>query len=242
MRTNRPEFDYPVGNKNVYSKYEGKGGVGLSFLRKLLFAVRFGSFTMLLSDDITPSSRIMYYRQIKDRVAQIVPFASLDSDPYLVISPEGRLLWFLDGYTTTSMFPYSEPTPSMGNYIRNSFKAVVDAYDGSVKLYISDEKDPIIQTYARIFPGVFKKLGDMEPQLQKHIRYPSKMLSIQARMYRAYHMQDAQVFYNKEDLWATPAGLSGRSGDGTILYNHETARREERGIYPPAALYTQQER
>lgn len=207
VRTNRPEFDYPVGNKNVYSKYDGKGGVGLSFLRKLLFAVRFGSFTMLLSDDITPSSRIMYYRQIKDRVAQIVPFAALDSDPYLVISPEGRLLWFLDGYTTTSMFPYSEPTPSMGNYIRNSFKAVVDAYDGSVKLYISDEKDPIIQTYARIFPGVLKKLGDMEPQLQKHIRYPSKMLSIQARMYRAYHMQDAQVFYNKEDLWATPAGV-----------------------------------
>ncbi|MGA3281316.1 MAG: UPF0182 family protein [Smithella sp.] len=207
VRTNRPEFDYPVGNQNVYSKYEGKGGVGLSFLRKLLFAVRFGSFTMLLSDDITPSSRIMYYRQIKDRVARIVPFAELDSDPYLVISPEGRLLWFLDGYTMTSLFPYSEPTPSMGNYIRNSFKAVVDAYDGSVKLYISDEKDPIIQTYARIFPGVFKKLGDMQPQLQKHIRYPSRMLSIQARMYRAYHMQDAQVFYNKEDLWATPAGV-----------------------------------
>jgi hypothetical protein len=207
VRTNRPEFDYPVGNKNVYSRYEGKGGVGLSFLRKLLFAVRFGSFTMLLSDDITPSSRIMYYRQIKDRVARIVPFAALDSDPYLVISPEGRLLWFLDGYTMTGLFPYSEPTPSMGNYIRNSFKAVVDAYDGSVKLYISDEKDPIIQTYARIFPGVFKKLGDMQPELQKHIRYPSKMLSIQARMYRAYHMQDAQVFYNKEDLWATPAGV-----------------------------------
>ena len=207
VRTNRPEFDYPVGNKNVYSRYEGKGGVPLSFLRKLLFAVRFGSFTMLLSDDITPSSRIMYYRQIKDRVARIVPFAALDSDPYLVISPEGRLLWFLDGYTMTGLFPYSEPTPSMGNYIRNSFKAVVDAYDGSVKLYISDEKDPIIQTYARIFPGVFKKLGDMQPELQKHIRYPSRMLSIQARMYRAYHMQDAQVFYNKEDLWATPAGV-----------------------------------
>ena len=206
VRTNRPEFDYPVGNKNVYSRYEGRGGVPLSFLRKLLFAVRFGSLTMLLSDDITPSSRIMYYRQIKDRVAQIVPFAALDSDPYLVISPEGRLLWFLDGYTMTPWFPYSEPTPSMGNYIRNSFKAVVDAYDGSIQLYISDEKDPIIQTYARIFPGVFKKLGDMQPELQKHIRYPSKMLSIQAKMYRAYHMQDAQVFYNKEDLWATPAG------------------------------------
>jgi len=209
VRTKRPEFDYPVGNKNVYSRYEGRGGVPLSFLKKLLFAVRFGSLTMLLSDDITPESRIMYYRQVKDRVARIVPFASLDNDPYLVISPEGRLLWFLDGYTLTRWFPYSEPTPSMGNYIRNSFKAVVDAYDGSVQLYISDEKDPIIQTYARIFPRVFKKLADMQPELQKHIRYPSEMLSIQARMYRAYHMQDAQVFYNKEDLWATPASLVG---------------------------------
>src|SRR5664280_2119404 len=129
--------------------------------------------------------------------------------PYLVISPEGRLLWFLDGYTMTPWFPYSEPTPSMGNYIRNSFKAVVDAYDGSVQLYISDEKDPIIQTYARIFPGVFKKLTDMQPELQNHVRYPPEMLSIQARMYRAYHMQDAQVFYNKEDLWATPASHAG---------------------------------
>ena len=211
VRTKRPEFDYPVGNKNVYSRYEGKGGVPLSFLKKLLFAVRFGSFTMLLSDDITPASRIMYYRQIKERVARIVPFATLDSDPYLVISPEGRLLWFLDGYTTSSWFPYSEPTPAMGNYIRNSFKAVVDAYDGSVQLYISDEKDPIIQTYARIFPGVFKKLSDMQPELQSHVRYPPEMLSIQARMYKSYHMQDAQVFYNKEDLWATPASHGGNN-------------------------------
>ncbi|MEN6620358.1 MAG: UPF0182 family protein, partial [Smithella sp.] len=211
VQTKRPEFDYPVGNKNVYSRYEGKGGVGLSFLKKLLFAVRFGSMTMLLSDDITPASRIMYYRQIKERVGRIVPFATLDSDPYLVISPEGRLLWFLDGYTTSHWFPYSEPTPAMGNYIRNSFKAVVDAYDGSVKLYISDEKDPLIQTYARIFPGVFKKLTDMQPELQSHVRYPSEMLSIQARLYKSYHMQDAQVFYNKEDLWSIPASHAGNN-------------------------------
>ncbi len=201
-----------MGEKNVYSRYEGKGGVPLSFLKKLIFAARFGSVTILLSDDITAGSRIMYYRKIKDRVAQIVPFARLDADPYLVISPEGRLLWFLDGYTVTDRFPYSEPTPGLGNYIRNSLKAVVDAYDGTVQLYMSDTGDPIMQTYAKIFPGVFKKLEEMPADLQGHVRYPPGMLSIQARMYRAYHMQDAQVFYNKEDLWAIPSS-HGQEGE-----------------------------
>jgi len=212
VRTKRPEFDYPVGEKNVYSRYEGKGGVPLSFLKKLIFAARFGSVTMLLSDDITAESRIMYYRKIRDRVARIVPFARLDVDPYLVISPEGRLLWFLDGYTVTDRFPYSEQTPGLGNYIRNSLKAVVDAYDGTVQLYVSDAGDPIMQTYAKIFPGVFKKLEEMPADLQSHVRYPPGMLSIQARMYRAYHMQDAQVFYNKEDLWAIPSS-HGQGGE-----------------------------
>jgi len=205
VRTKRPEFDYPVGEKNVYSRYEGKGGVPLSFLRKLIFAARFGSVTILLSDDITSESRIMYYRRIKDRVARIVPFVRLDADPYLVISQEGRLLWFIDGYTVTDRFPYSEPTPGLGNYIRNSLKAVVDAYDGTVRLYLSDSADPIMQTYAKMFPGVFKKMEEMPADLQSHVRYPPGMLSIQARMYRAYHMQDPQVFYNKEDLWAIPS-------------------------------------
>jgi hypothetical protein len=204
-RTKRLEFDYPVGEKNVYSHYNGKGGVPLSFLKKLLFAVRFGSLTILLSDDITSGSRVMYYRMVEDRVSRIIPFAKFDENPYLVISPEGRLLWFLDGYTVTDQIPYSEPTPGLGNYIRNSIKAIVDAYDGSVQLYVSDEKDPIIQTYAKIFPGVFKKMGEMPVELQRHVRYPPEMLSIQARMYRAYHMQDPQVFYNKEDLWAVPS-------------------------------------
>ncbi|MCX5856480.1 MAG: UPF0182 family protein [Deltaproteobacteria bacterium] len=204
VKTKRPEFDYPVGDKNVYSRYEGKGGVPLSFFRKILYAVRFGAFTILLSDDITSDSRVMYYRNIKERVSRIAPFARFDTDPYLVISPEGRLLWYVDGYTVTDRFPYSEPTPRLGNYIRNSIKAVVDAYDGSVAFYASDADDPILKTYAKIFPGVFKKLSDMPPELQQHVRYPPGMLSIQARMYRAYHMQDPQVFYNKEDLWAIP--------------------------------------
>lgn len=204
VKTKRPEFDYPVGEKNVYSRYEGRGGVPLSFLKKLIFVARFGSLTILLSDDITDESRVMYYRRVKDRVSKIVPFARLDGDPYLVISPEGRLLWFLDGYTTTGRFPYSEPTPGLGNYIRNSLKAIVDAYDGTVQLYVSDETDPIIRTYRNIFPGVFKKLEEMPAELRAHVRYPPGMLSVQARMYKAYHMQDPQVFYNKEDLWAVP--------------------------------------
>ena len=204
VRSKQQEFDYPVGDKNVYSRYEGKGGVPLSFLKKLIFAVRFGSITMLLSDDITSESRIVYHRNVRERVSKIAPFAHLDNDPYLVISPEGRLLWFVDGYTTTDRFPYSEPTHDLGNYIRNTIKAVVDAYDGTVQLYVSDPTDPIMQTYAKIFPGAFKPMAEMPEALRSHVRYPPGLLAIQARMYRAYHMQDAQVFYNKEDLWSIP--------------------------------------
>ena len=212
VRTKAPEFDYPVGDKNVYSQYEGKGGVPLSFFRKLLFAARFGSVTVLLANEIADGSRIMYYRKARERVAKIAPFARLEGDPYLVVTPEGRLVWFVDGYTMTDRFPYSEPISGTGNYLRNSIKALVDAYDGSVELYVSDPTDPIIQTYTKIFPGVFKPLAEMPEPLQKHIRYPGGMLGVQAHMYRAYHMQDPQVFYNKEDLWSIP-GKPTRGGE-----------------------------
>jgi uncharacterized protein len=201
----RNEFDYPVGDKNVYSRYVGKGGIPLTFWKKLIFAARFGSFTILLSDDIIRDSRIMYYRTVSERVEHIVPFIHLDADPYMVITSEGRLKWIVDGYTVTDRFPYSEPTPRIGNYIRNSVKAVVDAYDGSVDLYISDAGDPIIQAYSRIFPGLFKPLDKMPADLKSHIRYPQGMLAIQSHIYKTYHMQDPQVFYNKEDLWDIPA-------------------------------------
>lgn len=149
----------------------------------------------------------------------------LDGDPYLVISSEGRLLWFLDGYTVSDRFPYSEPVRNLGNYIRNSVKAVVDAYDGTVKLYISDPTDPLIQTYSKIFPGILKPLEAMEPELRSHIRYPPGFLSIQAKMYSTYHMEDPQVFYNKEDLWAIPrTSGQGGTGDAALLHNHEAAR------------------
>jgi len=213
VRTKREEFDYPVGEKNVYTQYQGKGGVPLSFWKKVVFAVRFGSLDILLSNDVTGESRIMYYRKIHDRVSRVAPFVRLDPDSYLVISKEGRLLWVLDGYTVTDRFPYSEPVPGLGNYIRNSVKAVVDAYDGTVSLYTSDPKDPIIQTYAKIFPGVFQPLEQMPDDLRSHIRYPQALLSIQARMYGTYHMQDPQVFYNKEDLWTIPRKAA--SGQGS---------------------------
>jgi uncharacterized membrane protein (UPF0182 family) len=209
VKGKRQEFDYPVGDKNVYSSYAGSGGVPLSFWKKILFAARFGSFTTLLSDDITGESRVMYYRKVTERLSHIIPFIQLDGTPYMVISPQGRLIWILDGYTTTDRFPYSEPSAKMGNYIRNSVKATVDAYDGSVKIYISDAKDPIIQTYAKIFPGVFKAMDEMPAELKSHIRYPQAMLALQARMYGAYHMQDPQVFYNKEDLWMIPGKHTG---------------------------------
>ncbi len=204
VKAKTPEFDYPIGDKNVYNRYEGKGGVPLSLWKKLLFAVRFGSITMLLSDDITSDSRIVFHRNVLERAAMIASFARFDDDPYLVISPEGRMLWFIDGYTVTDRLPYSEPIPALGNYIRNSLKAVVDAYDGTVNLYVSDPDDPILKTYSKIFPGVFKPMSALPTELGSHIRYPAGLLAIQARMYRTYHMQDPRVFYNKEDLWSIP--------------------------------------
>lgn len=203
--TKQQEFDYPVGEKNVYARYEGTGGVPLSFWKKLLFSARFGSFTILFSNEIGPESRVMFNRQIRDRLLTIAPFLRADNDPYMVITETGRLVWIIDAYTATDKYPYSEPTRRLGNYVRNSVKATVDAYDGTVRLYISDPNDPMIQTYSKIFPGTFLKLEEMPADLLAHIRYPHGLFSVQAHMFRAYHMQDPQIFYNKEDLWAIPA-------------------------------------
>jgi len=209
VRTKQQEFDYPVGERNVFCHYEGEGGVPLNFFRKVMYSIRFRSLTILLSNDITSESRIMYQRRIKERIAKIVPFMRIDSDPYLMISDDGRLLWIIDGYTVTNRFPYSEPFPRVGNYVRNSMKATIDAFHGTVNLYISDQDDPIIQTYARIFPNLFKPMEAMTDNLKSHIRYPQDMMQIQAMMYRAYHMEDPQIFYNKEDLWSIPGRMAG---------------------------------
>jgi hypothetical protein len=210
VRTRSREIDYPAGDENVYTTYQGRGGVPVgSPWRRLLLAVRFGSYRILLSDEISSDSRAMYYRQVADRVRRIAPFLRLDADPYLVIRPDGTLVWLIDGYTTTSRFPYAERVSGFGNYVRNSAKAVVDAYHGTVSFYLADPQDPIARAYAQAFPGLFRPLSDMPADLRAHIRYPPGLLAVQARMYATYHMQDPRVFYNKEDLWSVPRRMVG---------------------------------
>ncbi len=202
------EFDYPSGDENVHASYAGTGGVPLeSFLRRLAFAIRFGEFNVLLSDYITPETRVMYHRDIRERVQRITPFLSLDDDPYLVVA-EGRLVWMLDGYTMSSNFPYATPEPDgRFNYIRNAAKITVDAYDGTVTYYLAAPEDPLVQAYSRAFPGLFQPLETMPPALLAHIRYPEDLYTAQMRQYLTYHMEDVQVFYNKEDLWEVPMEL-----------------------------------
>jgi len=208
VKTKSKEFDYPKGEENVYTTYSGKGGVELnSPLRRLFYAFRFGSLKMLLSGDITGESRILYNRNVKERVAKVAPFLTYDRDPYLVIA-EGKLYWIIDAYTSTDRYPYSQPLPLNGgkvNYIRNSVKALVDAYDGTVTFYQADPEDPIIKTYAKMFPGTFRPLSDMPKSLIPHLRYPEDIFSLQTAVYTTYHMDDPQIFYNKEDLWEIPA-------------------------------------
>jgi uncharacterized membrane protein (UPF0182 family) len=205
VRTRSQELDYPAGDQNVYASYAGQGGVVVSsWLRKLAFAARFGEVKILLSTDLTPESRIMIYRTIGERVRQIAPFFHYDRDPYLVVTEDGRLVWMLDGYTTTDRYPYSDPVRGLGNYIRNSVKVTIDAYHGRVTLYLADPTDPIVRAYAAGFPGLVQPLSAMPEDLRRHIRYPEDFFAIQARKYATYHMLDPQVFYNKEDLWAVP--------------------------------------
>ncbi len=206
VRTKALEFDYPIGDKNQYSNYDGEGGVPVSSLfRKLIFSAYFKNIKILLSNDITSESKIMYHRNIRERVETIAPFIIFDRDPYMVISEEGKLYWILDGYTTTNRIPYSQPAlQDGGNYIRNSVKVIIDAYHGSTKFYISDPEDPIANSYSKIFPTLFYPLEEMPEDLRSHIRYPQDLFRLQAHMFSTYHMQDPQIFYNKEDLWFIP--------------------------------------
>jgi hypothetical protein len=207
VKTKAQELDYPAGDQNIYTTYTGSGGVPVSSLwRKLLFSARYATLRIALSNDITRESRILYHRQIHERVGKIAPFITFDRDAYLVIAQGGRLFWIIDGYTTSNRYPYSEPIGKLGNYIRNSVKAVVDAYDGTVNFYLSSPNDPIILAYAKVFPGLLKPLEAMPEDLKAHIRYPQDLFTIQAHMYTTYHMQDPQVFYNKEDVLSIPRG------------------------------------
>ncbi len=206
VKTKVPEFSYPTATGNINTTYAGKGGVPLdSLLKKVLFAAKFKTEKILLSSDISAESRIIYNRNINERVRAIAPFLRFDGDPYMVVDGKGGLKWIIDAYTYSGMLPYSKPIQGGINYMRNSVKAVVDAYDGSVSFYISDPNDVLAKVYARIFPGLFKPLTAMPDDLRAHVRYPHQFLQLQAAIYAAYHMTDPKVFYNKENLWQVPA-------------------------------------
>jgi len=214
-----PEFDYPKGKDNVYASYDGNGGIPVGgILRKTLFAWYFNDSNLLLSTYITGQSRIMIRRAIQERARTIAPFLSLDRDPYLVVS-DGRLFWIQDAYTTNSYFPYAQPFPGRGlNYIRNAVKIVTDAYNGTVDFFLVDTFDTVAATYERIFPDLFKPVTAMSEDLQKHIRYPEDLFRIQAQMYRAYHMDNPDVFYNREDLWQLPRQPEGGPNARMVPY------------------------
>ncbi len=205
VHTGRNEFDYPRGATNQFTEYTGKGGIPLSnTLRKAAFAVEFGSFQLFLSPYSKPTARMMFRRNVQERLSQIAPFLMYDRDPYCAIV-DGRLVFIQDAYTMSNKYPYSQRADAGFNYIRNSVKATVDAYDGTVRLYLVDPADPVARTYARIFPGLFTRNDEVPDSLRAHFRYPEDLFLTQAEIYRTYHMRNAEVFYNREDLWAIPS-------------------------------------
>ena len=204
VNTDTDEFHYPEGDDNVSTRYDGTGGVALSsMLRRLLFAVRFRAYEILVASQLGADSRIIYHRNIVDRVTTIAPFLQYDADPYLVIS-DGRLFWMLDAYTLTNRYPYSARATTAINYIRNAVKIVIDAYDGALTFYLADAEDPIARTLQAIFPALLRPLDEMSDDLRRHIRYPQDMFSLQTSIYMTYHMTNPAVFYNREDQWEVP--------------------------------------
>jgi uncharacterized membrane protein (UPF0182 family) len=207
------EFDYPQGNDNKFTRYQGNGGVDMSsFFAKLLFAVRFGDGNIMLSPYITPGTKVLFHRNVQDAVELLAPFLFYDKDPYLVIS-DGKLYWIQDAYTYTDKYPYSTPYNDQINYIRNSVKVVMDAYNGDVTFYVVDPTDPLVNAYRGIFPALFKDASQMPQGLRAHWRYAEQLLNVQAQMYATFHMTDPQVFYTKEDVWTVPTG----AGDSSIV-------------------------
>lgn len=203
VNTDEQEFDYPNGNENSYSTYKGKAGIKLNLLNRILFSVREGSMKLLVSSNVNSDSRIIINRNIKDRVEKLMPYLSYEKDPYMTVV-NGKLYWIVDAYTTSSYYPYSEPySGEVGstNYIRNSIKVVVDAYNGDTTFYVVDQDDPVARTYQKIYPTLFKDVKEMPEGIRKHIRYPNSLLKIQAGVYTKYHMDQVKVFYQDEDLW-----------------------------------------
>jgi uncharacterized protein len=205
VKTAQPEFHYPKGDDNVTSTYGGTGGVPLGgIFRRLLFAIRFRATNILVTGQLRHESRIMFHRQITERVKTIAPFLQYDADPYPVVS-DGHLFWIQDAYTTSKNYPYATPFGRGGvNYMRNSVKVVIDAYHGSTAFYLAEPDDPIAQTIAKIFPGLLRPMDAMPQALRSHVRYPEEIFGVQAAAFATFHMTNPQVFYNKEDQWQVP--------------------------------------
>jgi len=222
VRTRQKEFNYPQGETNSLTSYEGTGGITLGgFFRRLIIAFDRGDIGKLpFSDDVTADSRLLMRRNIRTRVSTLAPFLTFDEDPYVIVSDEGRISWMMDGYTTSENYPYARRY-RLGrdriNYVRNSVKAVIDAYDGTTTFYVFDAEDPIIAAYRAIFPSLFKDASAMPPAVRKHVRYPELLLKLQALVYGTYHMTDPGAFYNREDLWtvASEVGLSAQGQQAT---------------------------
>ncbi len=209
VNTRTQEFDYPSEEGNVFTRFEGASGIRIgNLLTRLAFTVRFADINLLLTGDITPESKLLWKRNIRERLGEIAPFLQYDDDPYIVIGEDGGLYWFVDAYTYSRLFPYSQTaTLSNGlnvNYIRNSVKVVINAYDGSVDFYIVDQADPIAAAYAAVFPDLFRDIAEMPEDLRSHIRYPQDLFTIQARVLTIYHMTNPSEFYNREDVWQWP--------------------------------------
>jgi uncharacterized protein len=203
--TRQREFDHPSGEANVYAAYRGTGGVRVGNLaRRLLLAARFGSSKILFSGDITSESRVLYYRHIAARARKALPFLRFDRDPYLVVAGDGTLKWILDAYTSSDDYPYAQRLRDGTSYLRNSVKLVIDAYDGSLKAYLSAPADPLIRTWAGIFPGIFAPLDSMPADLRAHLRYPDEIYRVQTSLYTTYHMDAPEDFYHREDQWQIP--------------------------------------
>lgn len=219
VHTAQKEFDYPSGDSDVYTSYAGTGGVPVgSFWRRALYAFQFGSAKILFSSDITGNARLMYHRNIMDRAATALPFLQFDPEPYIVVTDSGGLEWVLDGYTTSSGYPYSEPVGD-NNYMRNSVKVTINAYNGAITAYAMDPNDAVLRTYEAIFPGIIKPLSAMPADIRRHLRYPGRLFRIQATLEATYHMDEPDAFYHREDQWQIPAP-SGQGGEAVPFMRH----------------------
>jgi uncharacterized protein len=233
------ELDYPSGEENVYNTYDGKGGIKIgNYWRRVLFAQYLKDWQMLFAQDFTSETKLLFRRNINQRVKAIAPFLSYDQDPYLVVAKtnnqsdnEDHLYWIIDAYTTSDRYPYSDPGKNKFNYLRNSVKVVVDAYTGQVNFYLADQADPLINSWAKVFPQLFKPLAAMPKDLRRHIRYPEDLFSIQSERLLTYHMQDPQVFYNREDQWQIPREIYGAKSQPVepyyLIMKLPTAKQEE---------------